>query len=1100
MAVAFGNSGLSVDITSSGGITISSVISGNNGFTKTSSGSGVLTLSGANTYSGDTTISAGILALSGSGIIPSTSANIIIAGGAIFDVSGVSSSPFTLGSSQRLTGTNDNVSSATINGNLSLANGSPLSLAYSNGIPAFIITNGTLTLASGSATTITITNGGTSLPGSAAGTDYKLISKATSGNTGTVAGSAPTTVTFNGDGVMSGAAKSLVISGGELFLHVVTAPSAPTANAASSTNSTGFTASWNATSGALGYRLDVSTVNDFSSTVTTNADAGNATTFAVSGLSASTIYYYRVRATNSAGASVNSSTITVTTTTGGTAPSIAVQPLSQTNNYNTTAAFTVAASGDAPLSYQWRTNGVALADSSKFAGSAANSLSVSNVVYADTLTNLTVIITNAFGAVTSSIVTLAVNDPFIVTQPVSVTNAYNAAATTFSVTVAGSGAVTYQWRTNGVNIVNGGRFSGATSSLLSIANATGGDTNWSYTVAVSGAGLSVTSAVVLLTITNPPAFYRTAQSGVWSDPTTWQESTDGGATWLSAFGTPTSSDNAIEIRNGHFVTNVVGVTVDETTVDAGGQITISNGVALTLANGSGFDLIVNGTVLNQGSALGISSGATWAVNAGGTYFHNTSSGIATPLNSATLDPASTIIYRGSTSPSVSPTPTISGRNYGGNLGFESPDSWSVSQSGVSPLGIGGSFSIGTNGAGSVSFSLSFSGGIFVTNDLNIGSNGSLIATNTAITLLGNLLDNGTLALSSGNSFNFAGASKISGSSVVTFSNGFAVSAGKMVTLAQSIDIPAGKVGTVNGTLAGTGTIGASGGSVAVSSTGTVSPGSSSISTLTFVVAPTFGGTNLMEINRGASPNADKIVLSSGTLTYGGALAVNNLGTSLQSGDDFILYAAGAFSGWFSSVTLPALASGLSWDTNALRSSGVLTVYSFTTTPLALSTPSNTTAVISAVKLANHASSLGTPVATSVTTPSHGTAAVDGSGNLTYIPTSGYSGSDSFTLTFQDGHGSQTMAVSVTVGAGTGQSPNAVYTGTSGGNFVVRFAGIPGTSYTVETNSVIGPGWTKEGTYTAPGDNSQGFGIGVFQVSDPIGTDTSRYYRTVYPSY
>jgi len=38
------------------------------------------------------------------------------------------------------------------------------------------------------------------------------------------------------------------------------------------------------------------------------------------------------------------------------------------------------------------------------------------------------------------------------------------------------------------------------------------------------------------------------------------------------------------------------------------------------------------------------------------------------------------------------------------------------------------------------------------------------------------------------------------------------------------------------------------------------------------------------------------------------------------------------------VTLPALASGLSWDTNNLATTGVLDVYTFTTTPLSLVTP------------------------------------------------------------------------------------------------------------------------------------------------------------------
>ena len=66
----------------------------------TSIGSQHLTLSGANTYTGNTTISNGTLALSGSGSISST--NIIVVSGATFDVSALAN--YTLNSGQNLEG------------------------------------------------------------------------------------------------------------------------------------------------------------------------------------------------------------------------------------------------------------------------------------------------------------------------------------------------------------------------------------------------------------------------------------------------------------------------------------------------------------------------------------------------------------------------------------------------------------------------------------------------------------------------------------------------------------------------------------------------------------------------------------------------------------------------------------------------------------------------------------------------------------------------------------------------------------------------------------------------------------------------------------
>ncbi len=52
-----------------------------------------------------------------------------------------------------------------------------------------------------------------------------------------------------------------------------------------------------------------------------NLSVGNVLTAAVSGLTASTTYYYRVRASNSSGTSGNSNTITVTTLAAGSLPS-----------------------------------------------------------------------------------------------------------------------------------------------------------------------------------------------------------------------------------------------------------------------------------------------------------------------------------------------------------------------------------------------------------------------------------------------------------------------------------------------------------------------------------------------------------------------------------------------------------------------------------------------------------------------------------------------------------------------------------------------------------------------------------------------------------
>jgi len=94
------------------------------------------------------------------------------------------------------------------------------------------------------------------------------------------------------------------------------APGAPSATAATNVTSSGFTANWTSVTGATGYRLDVSSNSAFSSYLTgyQSVDVGNVTSRSVSGLSASTTYYYRVRAYNANGTSGNSNTASATTT------------------------------------------------------------------------------------------------------------------------------------------------------------------------------------------------------------------------------------------------------------------------------------------------------------------------------------------------------------------------------------------------------------------------------------------------------------------------------------------------------------------------------------------------------------------------------------------------------------------------------------------------------------------------------------------------------------------------------------------------------------------------------------------------------------------
>ena len=97
--------------------------------------------------------------------------------------------------------------------------------------------------------------------------------------------------------------------GGDSSTQVVwTVPSAPDVLPSTSNTYARFTANWSASTGATNYLLDVSTTNDFSSFVSgyQNRSVGLVSTCVVWGLDAGTEYFYRLRAQNSGGISIDS--------------------------------------------------------------------------------------------------------------------------------------------------------------------------------------------------------------------------------------------------------------------------------------------------------------------------------------------------------------------------------------------------------------------------------------------------------------------------------------------------------------------------------------------------------------------------------------------------------------------------------------------------------------------------------------------------------------------------------------------------------------------------------------------------------------------------
>jgi hypothetical protein len=109
-----------------------------------------------------------------------------------------------------------------------------------------------------------------------------------------------------------------------------------------------------------------------------------------------------VKVTNSAGSAM-SNTVTLTVDPAPpTAPTIREQPTNATVTAGQPATFTVAATGTAPLTYQWFLNGTA-------AGTNSNTYTISQTTLGQTGAQIYVMVTNAAGHATSNTVTLTVN-------------------------------------------------------------------------------------------------------------------------------------------------------------------------------------------------------------------------------------------------------------------------------------------------------------------------------------------------------------------------------------------------------------------------------------------------------------------------------------------------------------------------------------------------------------------------------------------------------------------------------------------------------------------------------------------------------------------
>ncbi|MBI5689538.1 MAG: immunoglobulin domain-containing protein [Verrucomicrobia bacterium] len=210
---------------------------------------------------------------------------------------------------------------------------------------------------------------------------------------------------------------------------------------------------------------------------------------------------YAVVATNSAGTSVGTTTLTVRP---ASAPVITTQPASIVSNVGSSATFSFSATGSFPRTQQWRKDG------NPIAGATNTSLALTSLT-TDSAGAYTVVVTNAFGSITSTPATLTVNAAIApVLSPFSPSSTSITVGQRLNLGVSlneGSPPYTYQWLKGGAPIA------GATNATLDIAAVTTADAG-TYSVIVRNAAGSATSREATVTVTpaTPVSFSSSAST------------------------------------------------------------------------------------------------------------------------------------------------------------------------------------------------------------------------------------------------------------------------------------------------------------------------------------------------------------------------------------------------------------------------------------------------------------------------------------------------------------------------------------------------------------------------------------------------------------
>jgi internalin A len=175
--------------------------------------------------------------------------------------------------------------------------------------------------------------------------------------------------------------------------------------------------------------------------------------------------------------------------------SLVTEPTDQTAIVGSNTLFTAAATGFAPLKYQWRFN------NADILGANDTSLLLTNIAMANA-GNYAVVVTNSFGSATSAVAVLTVLVPPTLLGSNLAANQTAEVGTSITLFANASGTtpLTYQWFWNGSVITNDGRITGANGPALQISCVRPVD-GGNYFATITNLAGTVETAIAALVVT-----------------------------------------------------------------------------------------------------------------------------------------------------------------------------------------------------------------------------------------------------------------------------------------------------------------------------------------------------------------------------------------------------------------------------------------------------------------------------------------------------------------------------------------------------------------------------------------------------------------------